>query len=343
MSASPTLSSLKKLYGLMAEIKTLAPWKWMCETDVFGVQNPHTKEVGFVSIMGQAGEHYAVAAYLGEVGLFGLWRLHEAGPNISPEMIFETPQLQASFENREMLHPQDRDQIKKLGLKFRGRNAWPLFRSYRPGCFPWYLDKDEVLFLQYILEQTLEVAPRFKKDPDLLEPGSEDEYLVRTASKKGKQLTWKDATMHIPPPGPVTVSSKVDSETYCRFKELPKSRISVEIDFFMTPIPIRGEVDRPFYPYMLLMVDSAKGLVVGTELLQPIPSLQGMWEEIPQHLIAGLAKLNLKPAKISVRSDLLYSLLHQLCADLEITLQGAHRLPMLDEARASLEQMFGKF
>ena len=58
--------------------------------------------------------------------------------------------------------------IKKLGLKFRGRKQWPVFRSYMPGYFPWFLTKEDALFLTTAIEQSIDVALRFKKDKDLL-------------------------------------------------------------------------------------------------------------------------------------------------------------------------------
>jgi hypothetical protein len=50
--------------------------------------------------------------------------------------LLEIPQLQASWEDREELHVRDRETIKALGRKYRGRQAWPLFRSYQPGYAP---------------------------------------------------------------------------------------------------------------------------------------------------------------------------------------------------------------
>ena len=41
--------------------------------------------------------------------------------------------------------------IKRLGLKFRGENAWPKFRSYRPGFAPWFLEKSETTTLNAAL------------------------------------------------------------------------------------------------------------------------------------------------------------------------------------------------
>ena len=63
--------------------------------------------------------------------------------------------LMASFEDWEEIEPKDREVMKALGLKFRGRNAWPLFRSFLPGTFPWYLTAAEARYLTICLGQAL--------------------------------------------------------------------------------------------------------------------------------------------------------------------------------------------
>jgi hypothetical protein len=74
----------------------------MTEADVFSVQDPETGELGFVSVMGLLGEHYAISHYLGSEGLYAIWNLQDVGPSVRPssasETLFEIPQLQASFE-----------------------------------------------------------------------------------------------------------------------------------------------------------------------------------------------------------------------------------------------------
>lgn len=64
-----------RLYQAAIRVKELAPWEWMQETDVFAVQRSGTDELGFVSVIGLLGEHYAVAVYRGTEGLYGFWRL----------------------------------------------------------------------------------------------------------------------------------------------------------------------------------------------------------------------------------------------------------------------------
>ncbi|MCC6568662.1 MAG: hypothetical protein IT315_05445, partial [Anaerolineales bacterium] len=52
MKHTPSLEEWRKLYDLMAQLKDLAPWEWMEEDDIFGIQMPETGELGFISVMG---------------------------------------------------------------------------------------------------------------------------------------------------------------------------------------------------------------------------------------------------------------------------------------------------
>ena len=121
--SGPTLNEWRKLYEAAMQVKEIAPWEWMEEIDVFGVQDPETEELGFVSVMGMLGEHFSLAVYLGPEGLYRFREFQEMGASAPAEALLEIPHLQASFEDRNELTQKDRDQIKKLGLKFRGRRA----------------------------------------------------------------------------------------------------------------------------------------------------------------------------------------------------------------------------
>ena len=86
--------------------------------------------------------------------------------------------MQLSFEDRESLEPQDRRILKEADLSFRGKNAWPLFRSYRPGFVPWFLESEEAETLRVALEQLLAVALRIRIDPAITRPADLLSYLM---------------------------------------------------------------------------------------------------------------------------------------------------------------------
>jgi hypothetical protein len=341
---APSLEAWRKGYEALQRVKEFAPWTWMTETDIFGVRDPETDELGFVSVMGMLGEHYAVAVYLGAIGLYGFWGLQHSGPLGSPEQVLETPQLQASLEDRNMLQDEDRETIKQLGLKFRGRQAWPLFRSYRPGYVPWFLEADEARLLTAAMEQLLDVAPRLKADKSLLPSTRMARYLVRTPVRQGDALAWEDRIVTVPPPGPQRLDFDINTHHLKRLISLSHSgkRADFEIDFFMFPGPVRDEKGtRPYFPYVLLIVETRSGYVLGSELLRPVPSLEAMWSQIPGQVVKQLHNVGLAPGEIRVRSDLLLQLLQPLTRQLRFRIKKARALRSLDPAKNMLLERFG--
>jgi hypothetical protein len=110
----PELAEWAKLHQAAILIKELAPWDWMDETAIFGVQDPETDRIGFVSVMGQLGEHYSVAVYVGPEALYDFWNFEELGAESDATDLMAIFHLQASFEDRNDLSQQDRDRIKEL-------------------------------------------------------------------------------------------------------------------------------------------------------------------------------------------------------------------------------------
>jgi hypothetical protein len=339
-NSTPERSEWSRLYEAAMRVKDLAPWEWMSETDVFGVQDPETGEMGFVSVMGALGEHYSVAVYLGSKGLYSFWNFQELSPGAPDETFFAMRHLQASFENRNELTPQDRDVIKSLGLKFRGRHAWPMFRSHRPGYFPWYVEAQEARLLACALEQTVDVAPRFEENPEILTPGDEESYLLRVPREEKGVLTWEDRAVSVPPPEPESISITMDAGVFEFLKTIPSSRASLEIDLFMFPARIGERGTRPYLAYMLLVVEAASGMVLGNEVLTADPTPEAMYGVIPVTVVQLLAQMSLKPREVKVRSDLLFQLMEMLAHELGFKVRQSFELPALDEARAFITQRF---
>lgn len=260
------------------------------------------------------------------------------GPFADPNGLIQIPQLQAAFEDRGELDRRDREVIKELGLKFRGRNAWPMFRSYRPSFVPWFLEAGEVRFLTVALEQLSDVAPRFRDNPSLLEPS--DDYLLRTARREGQTLVWEDATMGMPLDAP-PIEVEVEASKMEALARLPMRKAHLEVDFFMFPASVADEGDRPYFPHMLMVVDAESGMILGNELLAPFPTQEAMWGSVPQTLADRLSGMELLPQKISVDSDLLFPHLEPLAEVAGFELELAPSLPGLDAVREDLLDTFG--
>lgn len=337
---APSVKEMKALHQAADQVKQLAPWEWMDESELFGVCNPETGVIGFISIMGMAGEHFAVSLYLGSEALEGFWELTTELLPENPLSLMEIPQLQASFEDRDTLAKKDRDLIKTLGLKYRGQKAWPMFRSYRPGFLPWHVTADEARFLTCALEQLLEVAPRVRKNPNVLD-GEGNEYLVREPREPEGKLYWEDRLMNIPAAKPKIFQVKVVPETLDQAAGLPLMKMSIEMDFFPSPTPVAEKGQRPYMPYMLLVADSQSGMILGVEMIAPLPTVESAWEIIPQSLIDSCLHNGSIPEKITVRDERHYQLLLPLTKTMRFTLQRHDQLPALDAAMEEIFEMLG--
>ena len=331
---NPTLDQWRQLYDLAAQIKKIAPWEWMTEIDLFGVQDPETDSTGFVCVMGMRGEHFAVAFYPDARSLHDFRDLHYNQPADSVDRLMEIPQLQLSFESRDFVEEQDRQTLGQLGLRFRGANAWPLFRSYRAGFFPWFIDTDEARFLCQALEQTLDVAPRFREERSLLYPGQQDVYLIRVKTADG----WTDQHSHVPPPEPEERIVRLDTFTLNRFGKLPQAPRTLALDLFRLWSPVKEGADRPFYPYLLLLVDPTSREVAGFDMLRPLPSLEGMWDTVPQSLLQVFERLGGLPSRIQVSSPQLLATLRSTAEALDFGLEHVDSLPILDQLKTQLSE-----
>lgn len=339
--SSPTPSEWHRLYQANIRVKEIAPWEWMTETDIFGVKDPETGEIGFVSIMGMLGEHFAEAVYLGAEGLYSFWGFQQIADSAPPEAFLEMPHLQASFENRGELTAKDRAVIEELGLKFRGRQEWPLFRSYRPGYLPWYLEAPEARTLTYALEQAVEVALRFKEDPEMLEPSDEESYLVRVPREVGGNVVWEDEVMRVPPVEPEPIPVVMDMEALEYVKQLPRGEHTLEMELSVFPAPIQEEKGaRPYLSHMLLIVESHRGLILGNELLMPEPGLVQMWGTVPMKVVHQLARMGILPREIRVQPSQLLALLQLLEEELDVEVKAVPRLCSLDRAKEVLLHRF---
>lgn len=335
----PTLEEWRRLYEASVRVHELAPWQWMEEDDLFGVQSSATGQTGFVSVMGMAGEHFALGLYLGSWGLYSFWDFHENAEYFEPQQLFEIPQLQVSFENRSELHKQDHEVIKQLGLKFRGSHAWPMFRSIRPGYLPWFITADEGRFLVEALDQVADVAARFKANPALLDALDDDSYLIRVRRAGKDKAIWEDEIRKVKPEG-MAINVVTDQRLLDKVKTLPRGKTRLEIDLFPLPAPIHEKGARPYMPYMLMVVDAASGMILGADLLQPEPTLDHMWGTFPLRVLNVFARLGAVPQEIRLRSSLLTQLTQDMADELQVKLKQSSRLAKLEAAQNMLGGLF---
>ncbi len=299
----PSNLDWKALYSATIEFKNAAPWDWMHDSDIFGVQDPVSGETGYCCIMGAAGEHYALGVYSGGEGLDGILRILSG--DFYPrhdEALYVQKCLMASFEDRTYLQKEDLQQIKALGLKFRGANAWPLFRNYTPGLVPWYLTGEEARFLTLALQQAIEVSRRFKNKPEMLIHPSSGQIFVRAPVKQGESILWKDE-WHDPLLPESEDFPPVDKTLLNRLKKAGLQKRGIwELDFFYVPAPVWEKGKRPYYPYMSLLVDHNSSMILNFQL----EKRKEFTSKFLEKLASFLERVKIAPKEFLVKRDEVY-------------------------------------
>ncbi|HBA55507.1 MAG: hypothetical protein GXY80_08520 [Syntrophorhabdus aromaticivorans] len=340
-NAAPSIEDWKDLYNITDTFKKLECWKWMTDSDLFGVRNPETGDISYCCIMGINKEFYGLAAYSGTKGLDTYLKIRSG--DLLPgtdDLIFLQDCLILSFENREYVQNEDMSIIKGLSLKFRGRNQWPVFRGYRPGYHPWFLTKDEVVFFSKVLAQAIDVATRFKKNRNLLSPPNDGVYLVRVPCKEEGSLTWKDTWCK--PAAPVEDGFDPEPINEIHVRRIKKARYRqhgvLELDFFFTPAPVQEKKgQRPYYPYALALVDHDSGLVLDMALAP-----QGEWQNTLQtKLLEYIDTGKAVPLRILARKKEIVAFLQPILSMLDVKVSLVKSLENIDGFRKALRQQFG--
>jgi len=333
----PSLKEWKALYEAASEFRKAGPWEWVRETDVFGVRNPKTGEVGYCCLMGELGEMLALAVYEGTEGLQGYLKIRRGHikPG-NPDALYVQKCLMLSFENKKLLQEDDLEIIGELGLAFRGRNAWPVFRSYKPGYFPWFLNRDEVLYMTIALRQAMNVFIRMKHNAELLNGPRKNLYLVRTLDPKNGKSDWEDEWRA---PAPIEENGEILDEPVNeiriqKLKKTAKPATAVwEIDFFHTPTPIlQGE--RPVFPYAIMVMDHDTRFIFDMHLAVTT----AYQREFLGKFLDCLEQTSIIPLEILVRKDEAAKLIGPYTKRLNIKLSTVKKLHGIDHARREMEK-----
>ena len=330
----------EELYKAAIAFQQAAPWEWMTNEDIFAVVNPINGETGYCSILGNGGQEFGLGIFLGDAGLCRFAALLDEQEADDPTETIMTPLLTYLLVSRDELDEDERKIIRSLGLSFRGRNAWPLFRSQRPGYAPWFLEADEAIYLTAALRQALEIANRVEAgDLDLRRNLARGKIITRYWTDNG----WKerrDTLRSAPQTKQVSKEplSAADEAGLLLLSNRVKERSgSWEFDFFIMPVCIGPAGSRPYYPLCFMAVEREKGLVVQMNMTRP-------WLTVSQKqkvVIRLLKKSEVLPEEIRVGSPSAKGAMEPIAQALGMKLRVT-RLRLVEEAKASLYEYLSR-
>ncbi len=339
VSPPPSPETWQALAQVTEALGRLAPWRWMHEAHVFGVQDPQTGLTGYLSITGQSDEARGLMVYLGQAGWEAFWTLMHflaEATTVPDEIWLEMPALRIAWVPEENLTDVDRDLVVWSG-RFREGDHRPTWRSLRPGYAPWYPDASEARFLVVAIEQALHVAERFRETGAdlLLDRLAQGEVLLRVAREPDGP--WEDRW--VPPPPAITspTRARVPARLLEALRAAPQASHPVEVDLFPLPAAVQEAPDeRPYIPYVLVVADSSSGEALGVDLLDARRGLEAMHASVPSRVAEHLLARGRRPPRVLVRRPLLLALLAPLDRKAGIPLERRTTLPAADEIRVHL-------
>jgi hypothetical protein len=178
-NAKPSRSQFENLYGLMAEIKKLAPWNELWDSDTVLIYLPDAEEPTACSVMGRNGECYGIGVYPGYNSIAGLYKMADPNQNNHYSFLGYTDCINCYFGDRDELDSGDRKRLKEMGLVFRGRHSWPYFQRSRPERLPWAISGADAALLEKTLEQFIAAYKQYINDDDLTIDFENGEVLCR--------------------------------------------------------------------------------------------------------------------------------------------------------------------
>ena len=150
----------REIHSLAHAIRKAEPWQRLEEDDWFGIRDPRSGDIMVVSIMGMAEENFAVQLYLPEEGLRFWNHLLDTGTFDHSMLRSGLRMIECEFASKEDLQDFDLvahkrfspvfSPVKRSGL---ARIAYTVFRSYRPGYFPWPIETGEAELIAIALRQ----------------------------------------------------------------------------------------------------------------------------------------------------------------------------------------------
>lgn len=334
----PSLDVWRDLYSLAQEFKELAPWEWISENALFVVVDPVTQEKCYCIIMGEVGEHLSIAIYLGDDGLNSLIDIREEVLQDPFELYFNQKCISLSFEDRELVTKDDREVYKALGLKFRGRKQYPLFRFHEPGFEPWHLDADQAAFVGRIFPEIKNIISQAQGDEEyfFLEDGR-----VRcfTPVPDGDGWRLEETAMEVVAPArEVSVPVLNELEVRRFIKECGKGAATLELDYFYFPGKIM-EGPKPHHP-QIVMVVSSDGPVVCFEF---VGQAGGLYKTVQEQLCTALERIGQVPEAVLVQREDLAHVLEHYAPLFGFEVHLMEQLDALEDAKDGLFAAMGGF
>lgn len=337
MRTEASIEQWRTLYEAATNIKELKPWEKFWDMDLIGIRDGAEEDTVFFSILGRGGDCYGITVYEGYEGLNSFLMLAmQQSMNLSPQYAMsQQKNLTCYWGNREELSTKQRNIIKELGYKYRGKNQWLYFLSFEPGYCPYNMDADEVQRMSRYL-QDLEFALRCYDQMETEVDFAEGNMFLLTFGKERK--TWDFGQAPLPFTAFQFGSLMItDEELLADLAKAPSCDVVLEADISVLGASVSDKkYDRPANPALSLLGEARSGMMLKFEMLEPGDDPVVMLAEILIGFILNAGA----PKEVKVSNVIVEAGLEQICDVCGIRLRRVKRLRGLESFMEEM-QRFG--
>ncbi len=332
MREEASIAQWGQLYEAATKLKEKKPWERFWDMDIIGIQEGGEEDTVFISILGRGGSCYGIAVYEGYERFNDYLLLATADTlKLSSEYaMFSQNNLTCYWGDRGELTGKQREIIRELGYKYRGKNQWLYFVSYMAGYFPCSLDQDEVLRMTKHLGRLLEALEWYENCQMSVRFQDANMFLYRRDEKTGQ---WEGVEEPLPFTSHQYEELVIDSEELKEeLRNAPRTSAVLEMNMdYLGAAVTDKKYERPGNPWVCAAGDGDSGLIVDMALTEP-------GEDGGVRLAQMAASYILShgaPKEIYVNNVLAGAVLAEICRISGVSLMMAEELPVIREFMAA--------
>lgn len=336
MRKEASIEEWSSLYQISGRIKDLKPWERFWDLDLISIQEADEEDTVFFSILGRGGDCYGIAVYEGFEGLNDLMMLTmQERLNLSIEYtMFSQNNLTCYWGNREELSEEQRNIIKELGYKFRGKNQWLYFLSHKEGYYPYNMDQNEVQRMTHYMN-CLEKALEYYENNEIKINFEEANMFCFEYNQKEK--TWFGSQKELP----FTTFQfwnliLTDEELIEDLRDTQKSIHILEADIVYLGSSVTDKkYERPAHPRLCIVADAKSGVVLKADMVEPEMDAN---VALVENIIGFIFQYG-APEEIRVSNVLMEAIAEQVCREVGIKLRKVKKLAVIDDFMKKMRMM----
>ena len=336
---APSVESIRTLYDHATRVHMRLPWNHLLEENLVVFEQPSLQQQCYCSVMGSLGEMRMIQAYIGPSSYFWFRKVHEGQPVTMADFYAYQHSIFVQYIPIQEVDGPDRELLQVMQHPLAKGTVAPVFRTIRPGYYPWFVTENESQILATALECVLSVCDLMDKDPDLDLWDLPDvyplvtlgeavdrhrKYVVGEVKAPRRSLTMPDPAA----PDAKRIQAIID-------RKLP-SGLALEVDHFYAPGMIGEKHSRKACVRVALAIEAKSALALAPEVGSPDESTGEILQRV---VLSAIEASGAIPTKIYVRDREFKALLAPIARALGFEIAVKKSLPALDFAKSEMETM----